>query len=194
LTGGIGSGKSTVAEMLAARGAVVVDADAIVRALQAPGTDVYRRIVERFGPGVVRDDGTLDRTRLAEIVFRDEDARATLNAITHPEVMRAIAERTSELAATDRVVVLDVPLLVEVGGGEGLDLVVVVEAGEDVRVQRVVRARGIEAEDVRARMGAQASPAQRRVLADVVVRNDGTEEDLRAQVAGLWERLERHAT
>lgn len=193
LTGGIGAGKSTVGRMLAARGAVLVDADAIVRDLQRPGTGVHARIVERFGPGVVGPDGSLDRARLAEMVFRDEDARNDLNAIVHPEVMRRIAEQVEALTGTDAVVVLDVPLLVEIGGGEGLDIVVVVTADEETRIERLMRDREMSASDVRARMAVQASEEQREALADCVIHNDGTERELRAQVDALWERLARKA-
>jgi dephospho-CoA kinase len=191
LTGGIGAGKSTVASMLAERGAVVIDADSIVRALQRPGTDVYRRIVDHFGDAVVAPDGTLDRARIAEVVFRDDHARAALNAITHPEVMREIADRVEALRDSDAIVVLDVPLLVEVGGGEGLDFVVVVDAPEDERVARLARDRGMTAADAQARIAAQASPETRAALADVVVRNDGPPDALAAQVDDLWKRLTR---
>ncbi|MCA1829999.1 MAG: dephospho-CoA kinase [Actinomycetota bacterium] len=190
LTGGIGAGKSTVAAMLAARGAIVVDADKIVRELQQKGTDVYRRIVERFGDEVVSADGSLDRQALADIVFRDDDARAGLNAIVHPDVMRAIAERIEEHQTSDDVLVLDVPLLVEVGGGEGLDLTVVVEADEEVRVHRVVRERGLDPEQVRVRMATQASSEQRRALADVVIVNDGDMPSLARQIDELWKRIQ----
>jgi dephospho-CoA kinase len=189
LTGGIGAGKSTVARLLADRGALVIDADSIVRELQQPGTDIFRAIVERFGDGVVSSDGSLDRARLAELVFRDEDARGALNAIVHPAVYEVMAERIAAVKDGNRVVVLDIPLLAESGGGEGMDLVVVVEADEDLRVSRVVGERGLETEDVRARMAAQASSQQREALADVVIRNDGSVDQLRGQVDALWDRL-----
>jgi dephospho-CoA kinase len=189
LTGGIGAGKSTVARLLAERGAIVIDADTIVRELQRPGTDVFRAIVERFGSDVVKPDGSLDRERLAGIVFRDDEARSALNAIVHPAVYAVMSERIAQLKDGDRVVVLDIPLLAEAGGGEGMDAVVVVEAGEDARVARVQAERGLDPEDVRARMAAQASSEQREALADVVIRNDGPVEDLRAQVDALWEQL-----
>jgi len=189
LTGGIGAGKSTVARLLAERGAVVIDADSIVRELQQPGTDVFRAIAERFGDQVVASDGSLDRERLADIVFRDEDARSALNAIVHPAVYAVMAERIAGVKDGNRVVVLDIPLLAEAGGGGGMDLVVVVEADEEARVARVVAERGLRAEDVRARMDAQASSDQREALADVVVRNNGSVEALQAQVDELWARL-----
>jgi len=190
LTGGIGAGKSTVAALLAERGAIVIDADSIVRDLQRPGTEVHRRIVELLGRSVVRPNGDLDRGAIAEIVFSDEEKRAALNAIIHPDVMLVIADRIEQLKDTDTVVVLDVPLLVEVGGGEGLDLIVVVEAEEHLRVSRLARDRGMRPEDARARMSAQATAEERAALADVVIRNDDDEADLRKQVDTLWERVE----
>jgi dephospho-CoA kinase len=189
LTGGIGAGKSTVARLLAERGAVVIDADSIVRELQLPGTDVFHAIVERFGDHIVAADGSLDRERLADIVFRDEDARSALNAIVHPAVYSVMAERIAAQKDGDRVVVLDIPLLAEAGGGGGLDLIVVVTADEEARVARVMAERGLAPEDVRARMAAQASSDQREALADVVITNNGSVDDLRAQVDELWERL-----
>jgi dephospho-CoA kinase len=189
LTGGIGAGKSTVARLLSERGAVVIDADSIVRDLQRPGTDVFHAILERFGPHVVAPDGSLDRERLADVVFRDDDARSALNAIVHPAVYAVMADRIAALKDGNQVVVLDIPLLAESGGGEGMDAVVVVEADEDARVARVVAERGLDPEDVRARMAVQASPQQREALADVVIKNNGTDEDLRAQVEALWEQL-----
>lgn len=190
LTGGIGAGKSTVARELEARGAIVLDADAIVRELQRSGTAVFRRIVERFGADVVGPDGELDRARLGAAIFADDDARAALNAIVHPEVMGAIAVRIEELKDSDAVVVLDVPLLVEVGGGEGLDLVVVVDAHEHARIERLVRDRAMSPEEVRARMSVQASDEERRALADVIIHNDGDLTSLRAQMDELWARIE----
>jgi len=189
LTGGIGAGKSTVAALLSERGATVIDADLIVRDLYEPGTDVYRMVVERFGRGIVRPNRQIDRPRLAEIVFADEEARAALNAIVHPEVMQIVSERIDALKDSDTVAVLDVPLLVEVGGGEGLDLIVVVEAAEHTRVSRLVKDRGMRPEDVRARITAQATPEERAALADVVIRNDGDEAELKNQVDMLWARI-----
>lgn len=189
LTGGIGAGKSTVATLLAEHGAVVIDADSIVRELQRPGTDVFRAIVDRFGSHVVAADGSLDRERLADIVFRNDDARSALNAIVHPAVYAVMSERIASVKDDDKIVVLDIPLLAEVGGGGGMDAVVVVEADGEMRVARVVAERGLDAEDVRARMAAQASSEQREALADVVIRNNGSPEDLRAQVDDLWEQL-----
>ena len=190
LTGGIGAGKSTVASALVARGAVVLDADAIVRDLQHAGTPVFTRIVERFGVSVVGADGELDRAALGALIFADDDARAALNAIVHPEVMTVTSARIAELAPTDTVVVLDIPLLVEVGGGDGMDLVVVVDADEQTRIERLVRDRGMAVEEVRARMNVQASTEQRHALADVVINNDGDRASLTEQMDALWARIE----
>lgn len=185
LTGGIGSGKSTVSALLAERGAVVVDADAIVRDLQRPGMPVFEAMVERFGPGIVAADGTLDRPAVAALVFDDPAALADLNAIVHPAVGAEIARRLAEEAATDHVVVLDVPLLVE-SGRAGLDGVVVVDVGPEVAVRRVVEHRGMPEADARARMRRQASREERLARADRVVDNSGTLDDLRRQVDDLW--------
>src|SRR5207248_8476034 len=148
LTGGIGAGKSTVARLLAEHGAVVIDADTIVRELQQPGTDVFGAIVERFGPHIVAADGSLDRERLADIVFRNDDARSALNAIVHPAVYAVMSERIAAVKDQDKVVVLDIPLLAESGGGGAMDAVVVVEADDEMRVARVVAERSLDHEDV----------------------------------------------
>lgn len=175
--------------MLAARGAVVIDADEIVRREQQPGTTTFRRIVERFGDDVLAPDGSLDRRALGAIVFEDDDARGALNAIMHPLVMEEIAARVEALRTTATVVVLDIPLLVEVGGGSGLDVRITVEAPEDARIERLHRDRAMEPSEVLARMAAQATDAQRRALADIVIVNDGTEDDLRARVDAVWNDL-----
>jgi len=188
LTGGIGSGKSTVAGLLAEHGAVVLDADGIVRDLQRRGTSVFARIVDRFGEEMVTSEGELDRALLAGIVFADADARNDLNAIVHPEVWRVIQDELARLRDSHRIVVMDVPLLAEAGGAMGLDLVVTVEAAEVARIERL-EARGLGEEDARARMEAQASTEQRRAIADVVVANDGSLDDLRAEVDRLWAML-----
>ena len=156
LTGGIGSGKSTVSRMLAERGAVVLDADAIVHEVQAPGGPAYDAVVERFGPAVVGPDGRLDRPALARIVFADRAALDDLNSITHPLVGARMAARLAEEAPTDHVVVLDVPLLVETGRGD-LAGVVVVDCPEDVAVGRLVTQRGISEDEARLRMAAMWS-------------------------------------
>lgn len=189
LTGGVGSGKSTVAELLAERGAVILDADAIAREVVEPGTPGFAAVVERFGRGIVRPDGSLDRPALAAIVFRDEPRRQALNAIVHP----LVGERMAELMDTvphDSVVVWDVPLLVENGLASGFDVVVVVEAEAQTRLARLA-GRGMSEENARERMTAQASDAERRAVADEVVVNNGSLEELRMRAGELWERLEQ---
>jgi dephospho-CoA kinase len=186
LTGGIGSGKSTVSALLAAKGAVVVDADAIVRDVQRPGTPVFAAMVERFGPGIVAADGTLDREAVADRVFGDPDALAALNAIVHPAVGAEIARRMQELATTDAVVVLDVPLMVESRNAYPVAGLLVVDVDPEVALRRVVEQRGMREEDVRARMARQASREQRLARADRVIDNSGTLDDLRAQVDDAW--------
>jgi dephospho-CoA kinase len=186
LTGGIGSGKSTVSALLAAKGAVVVDADAIVRDVQRPGTPVFAAMVERFGPGIVAADGTLDREAVADRVFGDPDALAALNAIVHPAVGAEIARRMQELATTDAVVVLDVPLMVESRNAYPVAGLLVVDVDPEVALRRVVEQRGMREADVRARMGRQATREQRLARADRVIDNSGTLDDLRAQVDAAW--------
>lgn len=189
LTGGIGSGKSTVSALLAERGAVVVDADAIVRDVQAPGTPVLAAVVERFGPAVLAADGSLDRQALADVVFRDDDALRDLNALVHPAVGAEIARRLEGAAGTDAVVVLDVPLLVE-SGRDDMAALVVVDVDPEVAVARVVAQRGMREEDVRARMARQASREDRRARATIVIDNSGSREDLEAQVDAAWDQIQ----
>lgn len=191
LTGGIGSGKSTVARLLVDRGAELIDADAIVRYLQEPGEPVFVQMVERFGDGIVADDGSLDRAAVAEVVFGDAGALADLNRIVHPAVGEEIRRRLDELSSTDRVVVLDIPLLAE-GAKDGrarypLSGTVVVDVPEDVQVDRLVGQRGFDAADARARIGRQASRQERLALADEVIDNRGTLDELTAQVDAVWE-------
>ncbi len=185
LTGAIGSGKSTVARLLAARGAVVLDADAITRELQRPGQPVHRRIVERFGTGVVGPDGNLDRQALARVVFADEASLADLEAVVHPAVREVIAERLAALAGSDVVVVLDVPLLLE-SRHYRVDGVVVVDCPPEVSVRRLVEQRGMTEADARARLARQVTPAERLAAADVVVDNAGPPEALEPQVDAAW--------
>ncbi|RZU31435.1 dephospho-CoA kinase [Blastococcus saxobsidens] len=186
LTGGIGSGKSTVSALLAERGAVVVDADRIAREVLEPGTPGLAAVVTEFGPDVVAPDGSLDRAALAAVVFSDDAARRRLDAIVHPLVRR----RTAELVAAappDAVVVNDVPLLVETGQAGSYDLVLVVEADAQTRVARLV-GRGLAEVDARARIAAQATDEQRRAAADVVLDNSGTPQRLAEQVEEFWDR------
>ena len=191
LTGGIGSGKSTVSALLAAKGAVILDADEAVRDQQRPGTAVFDAMVERFGPGIVAADGTLDRAAVADIVFADPEALADLNAIVHPAVGAEIARRMEELSGTDAVVVLDVPLLVEASRGYPLDGLIVVDVDPDIAVERLVMQRGMSEEDARSRMSRQASREERQARADVVIDNRGTIGDLTRQVDAVWDWIER---
>jgi dephospho-CoA kinase len=186
LSGGIGSGKTTVARALARRGAIVVDADAIAREVVEPGRPGLAAVVERFGPEVLDGESRLDRPKLAALVFEDAAARADLNAIVHPLVAAETARRLAA-APPDAVVVMDVPLLVE-AARSGYDVVVIVEAPEGVRLERLI-GRGMTPEDARRRMAAQASDAERRKVADVVLDNSGPEEDLERQIDALWAQL-----
>lgn len=185
LTGGIGSGKSTVARRLVHLGAVLVDADAVAREVVEPGTDGLAAIAAEFGAGVLGADGALDRPALAAVVFGDRAARERLNAIVHPLVRRRSAELVAA-APADAVLVQDIPLLVEGGMGARFPLVVVVHADADVRVERLVRLRGMTEADARARVAAQADDAARRAAADVWLDNGGRPADLEAAVDALW--------
>jgi len=191
LTGGIGAGKSEVARRLAARGAVVVDADALAREVVEPGTPGLAAVVEEFGADVLSADGSLDRERLAGRVFADEAARVRLNEIVHP-LVRAETEKRFVGAPPDAVVVNDVPLLVEAGLARSYDVVVVVEAPVEQRLARLAR-RGLSHADAVARIAAQASDEERRAVADVVIVNGGTGEELDREVAHLWLNLARRA-
>jgi dephospho-CoA kinase len=192
LTGGIGSGKSTVARMLAARGAVVLDSDVLAREAVEPGTSGFDAVVARFGVGVLGSDGALDREALASIVFADDVARADLEAIVHPVVRRAIAETVAAHAGTDDVVVVDSPLLIETGAHEGFPVVVVVTASIDARVARLVE-RGMSEEDVRDRVAAQMPLEEKVALADVVLDNEDTVAGLEERVDRLWSDLRSRA-
>jgi dephospho-CoA kinase len=184
LTGGIGSGKSTVSALLADHGAVIVDADRIAREVVEPGTPGLARIIETFGERVLAADGSLDRAALAAVVFADPEARSSLDGIVHPLVRARAAELTAA-APPCAVVVNDVPLLVETGQASSYDLVLVVEADPATRVSRLVQ-RGLTAEDAHARIAVQASDEQRRAVADVVLDNSGTPEELAEQVDRFW--------
>ena len=188
LTGGIGSGKSTVSALLEERGAVIVDADRIVRELQEPGQPVLAAMVEAFGERILEPDGTLDRQAVADLVFGDADQLKVLNGIVHPAVGARILERLGELVDTDHVVILDVPLLVE---GKGYDTqgTIVVDVDPDVAVARLVEHRGFDEADARARIARQATRDERLAKADVVIDNGGMPADLQPQVDALWERL-----
>lgn len=186
LTGGIGSGKSTVSAELARLGAVIIDADATARRLQEPGQPVFNAMVEAFGDDIVGADGALDRLKVAAIVFPDPDKLKQLNALTHPAIGAAIRERMRAEIGTDNVVVLDVPLLIEntrypVAG------VAVVDLPVEVAVERLVRFRGMDEADARARIARQATREERLLKADHVIDNSGDREALLAQIGPLWE-------
>ncbi|WP_338774015.1 dephospho-CoA kinase [Nocardia vulneris] len=189
LTGGMGAGKSTVARMLADRGAVIVDSDLIARAVVAPGTEGLAALVDAFGAGILSADGSLDRPALAAKAFADDASRARLNSITHP----LVGKRTAELiaaAAPDAIVVQDIPLLVENGLAPLMNLVLVVDVPAETRLRRLVEFRGVAEADARARIAAQATDEQRRAVADVLLDNSGAPADIEGTVRALWdERL-----
>jgi dephospho-CoA kinase len=188
LTGGIGSGKSEVARRLAARGAVVIDADRIAREVVEPGTPGLARVVATFGDGVLRPDGSLDREKLGGIVFADPDKLASLNAIVHPLVGERVARAQSE-ADPDAIVVYDVPLLAENKLAPMYDVVIVVDAPDEVRIARLAEHRGMPEQDAKARIAAQASREDRLAVADIVIPNDGPLDELEARVAEVWQEL-----
>ena len=191
LTGGIGSGKSTVAELLSSYGAVIIDADVLAREAVAPGTPGLARVVAEFGPEVLEPDGTLDRARLGALVFADPDRLAILNAIVHP-VVRARSDELAAGAPAAAVLVHVIPLLVE-NGLTGFDVVVVVDASEEIELSRLLGGRGMTETDARARIAAQATREQRRAAADVVIDNDGDLAALTTQVDRLWADLGRRS-
>lgn len=190
LTGGIGSGKSSVSALLADHGALVIDYDVLAREVVEVGTPVLAQIVERFGPTVLHPDGSLDRPALGAIVFDDDEARRDLEAITHPAIGE-LAWARDEAAPDGSIVVHDHPLLVETGLAQLMDVVVVVDLPEEIQVDRLVRLRGMSAEDARARMAAQASREDRNAAADVVIDNSGTPADMVAAVDAVWAELRR---
>lgn len=185
LTGGIGSGKSTVSAELARLGAVVIDADALARQLQQPGQPVFVAIVDRFGAGVVAADGSLDRLALAALVFPDPDLLKELNRLTHPAIGAAIRERMRAQLGTDSVVVLDVPLLIE-NSRYPVAGVAVVDLPVEIAVDRLVRFRKMDETDARARIARQATREERLAKADYVIDNSGTTDELTSLVPALW--------
>ncbi len=185
LTGGIGSGKSTVSAEFARRGAIVIDADLVVRELQSPGGAVLAAMVEHFGDTILAPDGTLNRQAVADIVFNDPEQLKALNAIVHPKVGAEIDGRIEAQRDTDNVVILDVPLLVESKAYE-TEGVIVVDTDPEIAVQRLVEFRGFNADDARARMKLQATREERRAVAAFIVPNDGTQEDLMAHIDDCW--------
>ncbi len=194
LTGGIGSGKSTVARMLADRGAVVFDSDVLAREAIARGTPGFDRVVELFGPGFLGPEGDLDRAKVAELVFHDDELRAKLERIVHPEVRRRIAEGVQQHAGTERVVVVDSPLLYETGAQEMFEVIVVVSTDPATQLARMMTDRGMDEDDVRARIAAQMPLDQKAKAADVILDNEGTLEQLEGQVDRLWQDLAARAS
>jgi dephospho-CoA kinase len=188
LTGGIGSGKSTISSLLEGKGAVIIDADAIVREVQLPGSSVLAELAEKFGSEVLAADGSLDRQAVANIVFTDPDALKALNAIVHPAVGKEMNLRMIEQRTTDHVVVLDIPLLTE-NPREGLQGKIVVDVPVEVQVERLVKYRGFDETDARARISRQATREQRLATADFVVDNSGDLADLQPQIDKLWQWL-----
>jgi len=185
LTGGIGSGKSTVSGLLQARGAVIIDADAIVREVQQPGSPVLAELAQKFGSDVLAEDGSLDRQAVANIVFTDPDALKSLNAIVHPAVGREMNERMIAQRVSNNVVILDIPLLTE-NPREGLQGRIVVDIPVELQVQRLTSFRGFDEADARARISRQATRQERLDKADFVVDNSGELEDLGPQIDLLW--------
>jgi len=191
ITGGIGSGKSTVADLLVERGAVLIDADQVARAVVEPGQPALEALVAAFGPEVLGDDGHLDRQALANRTFGDPEAVATLNAITHPAIGAALVAARAAHSAQDQVVCFAIPLLrPEHRDLLGLDLVIVVDCPEAVALERLVEMRGMDPQDAERRIGAQISRTERRALADLVVDNGGDLPALERAVATLWGELE----
>jgi dephospho-CoA kinase len=188
LTGGIGSGKSTISSLLEGKGAVIIDADAIVREVQLPGSSVLAELAEKFGSEVLAADGSLDRQAVANIVFTDPDALKALNAIVHPAVGKEMNRRMIEQRTTDHVVVLDIPLLTE-NPREGLQGKIVVDVPVEVQVERLVKYRGFDEADARARISRQATREQRLATADFVVDNSGDLAALQPQIEKLWQWL-----
>jgi dephospho-CoA kinase len=192
LTGGIGAGKSEVARRLKAQGAVLIDADAIARQVVAPGTEGLAAVTAAFGEGILRPGGELDRERLGQIVFADQALLARLNAIIHPLVGARMAE-LERTASQGAIVVHDVPLIAENNLASAYDLVVVVDAPDHVRLERLTRRRPMTEEQARARMAAQAGRAERLAIADLVVDNSSSLGELDRQVGDLWTELQRRA-
>jgi dephospho-CoA kinase len=189
LTGGIGAGKSTVSAMLAERGAVIVDADRIARDLQSPGSPVLAAMAARFGDHIIRDDGSLDRGAVAAIVFNDEAALRDLNGIVHPAMQDEIQRQIDAHRGTDRIVVLDFPLLGE-NPRAGLAATIVVDIPVDVAVERLVDQRGMDEADARARIASQVSRDERLARATHVIDNGGDRDALTRQVDELWTALQ----
>jgi dephospho-CoA kinase len=190
LTGGIGAGKSEVSRRLADQGAIVIDADAVAREVVAPGTPGLAEVTAAFGPGVLSPDGSLDRTRLGEIVFADAGLRARLNAIVHPLVAARMLELEQQ-AGPGALIVHDVPLIAENGLADNYDIVVVVDVTPRTQLERLVKQRGLTRDQASARIAAQASREQRLAVAGIVIDNSGSLAELDRQVGELWAELRR---
>jgi dephospho-CoA kinase len=190
LTGGIGSGKTTVARLLADRGAVIIDADELARETLRPGTRAFDQVWALFGDEVITPEGQLDRGAIAAVVFADEEKRRALESITHPEVFRLLAEAVEWHRDSDNVVVFDAPLIIETGFHEACDVVVVVTASEEGRIERLRRDRGMSAAEASVRIAAQAGAEAREGVADVIIGNDGDLAALEKQVDELWRDLD----
>ena len=193
LTGGIGSGKSTVARLLEKRGAVVFDADLLAREAVEPGTPGHAAVIERFGADVLAPGGELDREALASIVFADPSARRDLEEIVHPEVRRLFAEGSEAYRDTDRVVVFSAPLLVETGMHTAFEILVVVSATVGTQIERLMRQRGMSEPSIRARIDAQAPLEDKAAAADFLIDNEGSLDELESQVERLWNDLSARA-
>ena len=193
LTGGIGSGKTTVAGLLAGRGAVVVDADELAREALEPGSRTFKHVSDLFGQEVLTTDGRIDRAALANVVFSDEEKRRALESITHPEVFRLLAEAVEKLRDTDSIVVFDAPLIIETGFHQAVDVLVVVTAPVEQRIERVRRDRGMTEAEAAVRIAAQAEPEARDAAADFLISNDGGLEELETRVDELWAELQARA-
>lgn len=192
LTGGIGSGKSTVAKMLAVHGAIIIDADAISRSLMEPGRPVLAQTVEAFGTDILDDHGRLDRPKLAAKVFGDEQALARLNGIVHPAVRAESARQRQEALDADpdgAIIIQDIPLLVETGQTDKFEGVIVVHTPQDIRLERLVESRGMSTDDAQSRMNNQATDEQRKEVADWIIDNSGDLEHTQNQVEELWATL-----
>ena len=188
LTGGIGSGKSTVSSLLEGKGAIIIDADAIVREVQLPGSPVLAELASKFGPEVLASDGSLDRQAVANIVFTDPEALKSLNAIVHPAVGKEMNRRMIEQRTTKNVVILDIPLLTE-NPREGLQGKIVVDVPVEVQVERLIKFRGFDEADARARISRQATREQRLLTADFVIDNSHDLESLIPQIDKVWDWL-----
>jgi dephospho-CoA kinase len=191
LTGGIASGKSSVSAMLAERGAEIVDADLIARQVVMPGEPAWQKILDHFSRGVLTEDGQVDRKKLADLVFADQAKLTLLNEITHPDIFARVAERLEHNRDREVVVVLDAALLIETGLADRVDVVVVVDAGDEEEQVRRLTAKGVDERDARARIAAQLPAETRLARADLVIRNVGTFEELTARVDEVWDELQR---